>query len=795
MKQKLTLFNSLYDFYEVLGILALTMSLTLGINDLTNIDYSGIWVGLSALTFIILLYFVEQNRTKLMLYVVLAGIIILFGIIFVLLKTNPISLFRDMLHYLNHDQKELWVYSSGYSYFAGLVISMIAGLCSYFISKLRFARLIAAAILFLLLVVLGIYGISLSKITIMFLLFYCISNLADFCSLIYIKKEEYGKRENTAFYLMPFCLVMTVFIALLPAGKEPIKWTVIVSIYEFIEEKTQDAIVNVQYKLGLLETDFHLSFSGYSGKGKLGGTVSNSRDQQLQIDGYKTDSNVYFIGSVFDYYTGEGWETQAANQDYELDEYKMDYYETLVAMSYAMTNESSVALRIKPCTLKVLYTDMLTNTLFYPQKTFEIMSEKKEFFKGDMPGILLNKVYRKGLEYRVEFLDIDYSNREIMDMFRSMDYYDYASMEVTADQLIEFYKNNHMNVSTEWMEELPSDWNQIMDRRAEYIKSEYCMLPEGIPDRVYELTKEITAQSETDFDKCKALEAFLSTSYKYSMTPPLWDTKTDFVDSFLFEGQEGYCTYFATAMAVMGRMAGLPTRYVEGFCLDYSEYLGNRSYELSGENAHAWCEVYIEGAGWIPFEATAGEAQKRYKQWKNVGVGTGDSYEYPDSVVQPPLNTTNNIDNLPMIEKKAINFKPVFIIGSYIIVFLLIFFIGYFMVMKKQRNRKYKEAANNEKILLQFTQILKLLEIRNKGETENATVSELFEKIRAQLYITEDEKKSMMNIFIKLRYSTAIASIQEVTLYETVRIRLEQEYLVTCNLLDQWYYKMFKMVV
>ncbi|NTV77738.1 MAG: hypothetical protein HGA25_00980 [Clostridiales bacterium] len=284
MKQKLTLFNSLYDFYEVLGILALTITLTLGINDLTGISYSVWLVGLSALAFIVLLYFVEQNRDKLMLYVILAGILILIGIIFALLKTNPITLFLQMIHYLNHDTKEQWVYSPGYSYFAGLLISMITGLCSYFVSKFRLARLITAALLFVLLVILGIYGVMLSKITILFLLFYGISNLADFCSLIYVKKEEYGKKENTAFYLMPFCLVMTIFVALLPAGKEPIKWTVIVSIYEFVEEKTQDAIANVSYRLGLLETDFHLNFSGYSGKGQLGGTVNKSQNQELQIN-------------------------------------------------------------------------------------------------------------------------------------------------------------------------------------------------------------------------------------------------------------------------------------------------------------------------------------------------------------------------------------------------------------------------------------------------------------------------------------------------------------------------------
>jgi len=50
----------------------------------------------------------------------------------------------------------------------------------------------------------------------------------------------------------------------------------------------------------------------------------------------------------------------------------------------------------------------------------------------------------------------------------------------------------------------------------------------------------------------------------------------------------------------MGRIAGLPTRYVEG-------YLARPGVEvLTGENAHAWAEVYFRGVGWIPFDATGG---------------------------------------------------------------------------------------------------------------------------------------------------------------------------------------------
>jgi len=77
----------------------------------------------------------------------------------------------------------------------------------------------------------------------------------------------------------------------------------------------------------------------------------------------------------------------------------------------------------------------------------------------------------------------------------------------------------------------------------------------------------------------------------------------DFVDYFLFELKRGYCTYFATAMAVMGRIVGLPTRYIEGFKMPSQPYKENL-YEVKKLNGHAWVEIYFPKVGWLTFDPT-----------------------------------------------------------------------------------------------------------------------------------------------------------------------------------------------
>ncbi|MHA6482684.1 transglutaminase family protein [Paenibacillus sp. strain BS8-2] len=147
----------------------------------------------------------------------------------------------------------------------------------------------------------------------------------------------------------------------------------------------------------------------------------------------------------------------------------------------------------------------------------------------------------------------------------------------------------------------------------------FLQLPESLPGRVAALASEVAGAGMTNlYDRVKAVEVYLESTYAYtragSEVPP---ANVDFVDHFLFEQRQGYCVHFSTAMVVMLRSQGIPARWVKGFTSgDDTGELGEttagaavpseRIYEVRGSDAHAWVEVYMEGAGWVPFDPTPG---------------------------------------------------------------------------------------------------------------------------------------------------------------------------------------------
>ncbi|MGI5900481.1 MAG: transglutaminaseTgpA domain-containing protein [Christensenellales bacterium] len=141
------------------------------------------------------------------------------------------------------------------------------------------------------------------------------------------------------------------------------------------------------------------------------------------------------------------------------------------------------------------------------------------------------------------------------------------------------------------------------DQHLSQILTRYTWLPEGLPESVREAAHEIAGDIDSPYEKAVALESWLSENFSYTTTPGTPPEDRDFVDYFL-ETKEGYCTYFASAMAVMGRTLGLPTRYVTGYGLRMTEGSNARagSYEALNSSAHAWCEVYFSGIGWVIFD-------------------------------------------------------------------------------------------------------------------------------------------------------------------------------------------------
>src|SRR5207247_6617599 len=72
---------------------------------------------------------------------------------------------------------------------------------------------------------------------------------------------------------------------------------------------------------------------------------------------------------------------------------------------------------------------------------------------------------------------------------------------------------------------------------------------------------------------------------------------------FLFETRAGHCEYFASAMAIMARTLGIPSREVNGFLPgEYNDLAGD--YIVRASDAHSWVEVYFPGNGWQVFDPT-----------------------------------------------------------------------------------------------------------------------------------------------------------------------------------------------
>ena len=139
------------------------------------------------------------------------------------------------------------------------------------------------------------------------------------------------------------------------------------------------------------------------------------------------------------------------------------------------------------------------------------------------------------------------------------------------------------------------------------IRKRYLRLPKSVPERVYELAREITQDKATAYDKAKAIETYLR-SYPYDLEVPVPPEDQDVADYFLFDLKKGYCDYYATAMVVLARASGLPARFVSGYASG-SYDAANAVYLVRELHAHSWAEVYFPEIGWIEFEPTGAQPE------------------------------------------------------------------------------------------------------------------------------------------------------------------------------------------
>ena len=358
--------------------------------------------------------------------------------------------------------------------------------------------------------------------------------------------------------LVPALALVLLALALAPVNR--LTWAPLENLAMEIRAIVDDYVHFTQQRL-----PFSINEKGYDRAGMigdnvvamLGGPAEPSSDPVLRVE---TDSDILLRGTIKRSYTGYSWVDDQAKARYLYYDFTHRRVRSEVfGADIVSENDAFVDVSVA---VEVLGTD--TSTLFVP-------AHMQEFDMGLSDAVYYNSTGEIFLTRDVE----------IGDSYRLT-----ARVPASDAALI-------AAASRSW---------DASDPNYDDMLSEYTALPGGIEDGVYALAAELTQGATTDAEKALAIQNHLANGYRYTLNGRYPEGNRDFVSWFLLEERAGYCSYFASAMAVLCRMSGLPARYVEGYYVAASD--GGETI-VTGRNAHAWVEVYLKGLGWTAFDPTA----------------------------------------------------------------------------------------------------------------------------------------------------------------------------------------------
>jgi transglutaminase-like putative cysteine protease len=232
-----------------------------------------------------------------------------------------------------------------------------------------------------------------------------------------------------------------------------------------------------------------------------------------------------------------------------------------------------------------------------------------------------------------------------------------------------------------------------------------------ISDRVINLVKTLTKDKTNNFDKLIAIQNHLMSTYKYKLDIPEFPENAETIDYFLFKQKEGYCEHFASSMAVMGRIAGVPTRLTTGFTSgEFNRITGY--YEVKSSDAHAWIEAYFPYYGWVPFDPTPGYL---------INLNQRESNEKP--LIGSIWNDIKNLipESIKKFFENGIRATLTFLFSSFIailkvissldilsfsiLVGSIIILVLLFVFSKYSFDKKKKEKEENKKLQITFKNV------------------------------------------------------------------------------------------
>ena len=177
---------------------------------------------------------------------------------------------------------------------------------------------------------------------------------------------------------------------------------------------------------------------------------------------------------------------------------------------------------------------------------------------------------------------------------------------------------------------LPSSLVQEEQQYREFVHSYYTRLPESTRSAMNQVCISNGLNAEQD-NILNAVSTFVRSQGIYDLSVEAYPD-SDYAVYFLTVSPRGYCIHYATAAVALFRTLNIPARICEGYMVNS---VPNANVRITGENAHAWAEVYLDGFGWIPVEVTASEGE-------SLAASQSEPGEVPETGSENALDSGNS---------------------------------------------------------------------------------------------------------------------------------------------------------
>jgi transglutaminase-like putative cysteine protease len=291
------------------------------------------------------------------------------------------------------------------------------------------------------------------------------------------------------------------------------------------------------------------------------------------------------------------------------------------------------------------------------------------------------------------------------------------------------------------------------------------LLPNNTPAIINEAATAVTQDTESNYDAAVALQDYLRGSdFRYDTEAPVEEGYdgggAEVIGTFL-EVKRGYCVHFASAMALMARSVGIPSRVALGYLpgTRTSTVIGGLNrYDVTSDDLHAWPELYFLGVGWVPFEPTPGRGSvpdyARQESAATPGVPTGAAApetaprtnENPNLNGERPDAVGAGEDNLPETLWR--------IAVVALLVFLLLLVPG---ILRRQlrRRRRRQVAAGRAGAPVAWQELCDTAMDYGAVLSDTQTVRELAAEIRSRpgLGDTPDAQAALQRLLVQTEHA------------------------------------------